>query len=83
MPRRGGWRMSPFGAHQIVSCWQGQKRLNEGIFVTLSHDSGELKIANFLVPQMPAHTGAPHLFPGNKPSNFFFVCVCVSLSSVA
>ncbi len=62
--------MSPFGARRIISCWQGQKRLNEGIFAVLSHDSRELKIVDFLVTQIPVHTGAPHMFTCNKPSNF-------------
>jgi hypothetical protein len=28
------------------------------------------QIADFPVTQIPAHTGEPHLIPGNKPCNF-------------
>jgi hypothetical protein len=39
------------------------------MFAAVSHDSRELKIADFPVTQIPAHTGSPHLIPGNKSSN--------------
>jgi hypothetical protein len=39
------------------------------MFAAVSHDSRELKIADFTVTQTPAQTGSPHLLPGNKSSN--------------
>jgi hypothetical protein len=68
VPLRGGRRMPPFGTRRIVSCWQGQQHLNEGNFVVLSRDSCELKIADFLVTQIPAQMGASQC--GNDQPGF-------------